>query len=339
MAFTKSRRQTLKAIVTTALAIKATRLSVGTAIAQDYPSKPVMLVIPYAVGGTTDIGGRLLGKQLEQHFDKPFVIENRPGASARIGASFVTRSTPDGYTLLYTVADPFSIIPHVFRNVPYDPLKDVTPITMIGSTPMGLVVSSKVPAKNVAELIKLAKDRPGSLTYGSWGIGSGGHVRTEAFASAAGVQLVHVPFQGSGPAFTALLGGHIDLMIVGVALAADNHKAGIVRMVAVDTKQRYPGLPDVPTFGEQGLPLDLAFWNGVLGPANMPTATVELLNSAINQVIQDPEFKRAADVAGLTVNEPGANGTGVSPSDVRAFYIAEYNRWGAIIRKANIVAE
>lgn len=334
-----SRRQAVKAMISTALITKVTGIGIGRAMADKYPTRPVTIVVPYAAGGTTDIGGRLLAKQLETHFGGTFIVENKPGASARFGAGFVVKSAPDGYTLIWTVADPFSIIPHIFRKLPYDALKDVTPIAMVGSTPMSVVVSSKVPAKDLQEFIKLAKERPDEFTYGSWGLGSGAHIRTEAFKSAAGIKLRHIPFQGSGPAFTALLGGHIDSMIVGTGLAAASHRSGVVKMLAVDTPERIKGIPDVPTFTELGIPLNLTFWNGVLGPANLTPQIVAALNGAINKIVQTAEFKRAADAIGLTVNAPGTNGTGMSAADVRKYYEAEYHRWGKVIREANIVIE
>jgi len=334
-----SRRQALQILSGGAFTIAFSSVHSGGAFAQEYPTKPVKLIVPYAAGGTTDVGARILGMQLEKYFGKGFVVENKPGASARLGAAFVVQSPPDGYTLIWTVADPFAIIPHIFKDVPYDALKDIVPVAMVGSTPMSLVINPKVPANSLAEFIKLAKAKPGSLTYGSWGVGSGAHIRTEAFKAAADVDLLHVPFQGSGPAFNALLGGHIDVMIVGAGLAAESHNAGKVKMLAVDTKERYPDVPGVPTFAEQGLPLDLTFWNGVLAPAKTPVPVLEMLNKAINQVIREPEFQKAATAAGLVVNAAGTGGTGVSLNEVKIFYDAEYKRWSDVIRKANISVE
>lgn len=322
-----------------AVAFGVLTLIAGTAASQQYPSKPIKIIVPYSAGGTTDVVARTVGKHLSERLKQPVVIENRPGASALMGTEYVGKSAADGYTLEYTVADPFSILPHLSRKIPYDALKDFSPVAMTGSVPIGLVVSANVPANSIVDLMRLAKERPGKLSYASWGVGSGSHIRMEAFKAFTKIDLLHVPYQGSGPAFAALAGGHVDLMMVGVGLAEPNHKAGKVKILAVDTTQRYPSLPEVPTLTEQDVPLNLTFWNGLIAPANVPEPIIALLNKEVNATLMDPQVRQELYKAGFVVGTPGVNGVGVPPQDVRKFFEDEYTRWGKIIRDAKIAAE
>ena len=187
------KRRALSTLLATAMVFGVPALIPGTAAAQQYPNKPIKIVVPYAAGGTTDVVARIIGKHLSDRLKQPVVIENRPGASARIGTEYVAKSAADGYTLEYTVADPFSVIPHIFRDVPYDALKDFTPVAMVGTAPMALVVSAKVPVNSLSDFVKLAKETPGKLSFGSWGMGSGAHIRTAAFMAYTKTDLLHVP--------------------------------------------------------------------------------------------------------------------------------------------------
>lgn len=263
------------------------------------------------------------------------IIENRFGASGMIGTQYVARAVPDGYTIQYTVADSHSVNPHVFQKIPYDALKDFTPVALVGSMPNVLAVSTKIPSKSLKEFIELAKLKPSKFTYASWGVGSGAHIRTEAFKEATGTELLHVPFQGSGPAFAAVIGGQIDLMMVPLSMAYAHVKSGKIRILGIDTLQRVAAAPEIPTFTEQGVPLTLAFWQGVLAPANTPDPVIKLLNSEINAMLDDPQAHEAITMAGVIIGSAGIS----SISDINQYMKSEYDRWGKVIKSAHITAE
>ncbi len=327
-----------KSVALLALALPVA-LAPFAAQAQAYPDKPIRMIVAWPPGGGTDGVARIVAKHLSERLKQPVVIENRSGASGQVGTEFVARSAPDGYTLQYTVADSHSINPHVFGKIRYDAQKEFTPVAVVGGMPNALVVSTNVPANTVAEFVKLAKDKPGKFTYSSWGMGSGGHIRMESYKAFAGIDLLHVPFQGSGPGFAAILGGQVDSMMVPVGLAESNYKAGKVKMLAVDTAQRMPGLPEVPTFAEQGVPLTFAFWQGVLAPAKVPEPIVSLLNREMNATLMDPAVRAELLKVGLVPGTPGVNGFGGTPQDVRQFLDSEYVRWGKTIQEAKIKVE
>lgn len=287
--------------------------------AAQYPDKPVKMIVAWPPGGGTDAVARIVAKHLSERLKQPVVIENRSGASGQVGSEYVARATPDGYTLQYTVADSHSINPHVFPKVRYDALKEFAPVAMTGSMPNALAVSTSVPANSVAEFIKLAKDKPGKLTFSSWGIGSGGHIRMQSFIDFTKADLLHIPFQGSGPGFAAVLGGQVDAMMVPLGLAESNYKAGKVKILAVDTAGRYPSVPEVPTFAEQGVPLSFSFWQGVLAPAKVPEPIISLLNKAVAETIADPVVRAELLKVGMVAGTPGQNGVGVPPAEVRKY--------------------
>lgn len=307
--------------------------------AAQYPDKPVRMIVAWPPGGGTDAVARIVAKHLSDRLKQPVVIENRSGASGQVGSEYVARAAPDGYTLQYTVADSHSINPHVFPKVRYDALKEFAPVAMTGSMPNALAVSTGVPANSVAEFVKLSKDRPGKLTFSSWGIGSGGHIRMQSFIDFTKADLLHVPFQGSGPGFAAVLGGQVDAMMVPLGLAESNFKAGKVKILAVDTATRYPSVPEVPTFAEQGVPLSFSFWQGVLAPAKVPEPIINLLNKAVTDTITDPAVRAELLKVGMVAGTPGQNGVGVPPSEVRKYFESEYTRWGKTIRDGNIKSE
>ena len=304
-----------------------------------YPDKPIKMIVAWAPGGGTDAVARIVARHLSERLKQPVTIENRAGASGQVGSEYVARAAPDGYTLQYTVADSHAINPHVFAKVRYDALKEFTPVAMTGSMPNALVVSTKVPANNLAEFIKLAKDKPGALSFSSWGMGSGGHIRMQSFTDFTKLSLLHVPFQGSGPGFTAVLAGQVDSMMVPLGLAETNYKAGKVKILAVDTPQRYASVPEIPTFNEQGIPLSFSFWQGVLAPAKVPDNVVNVLNREINALIVDPAVREELLKVGMVAGTPGQSGVGVAPAEVRKYFDAEYVRWGKTIRDGNIKGE
>jgi tripartite-type tricarboxylate transporter receptor subunit TctC len=306
-------------------------LGIQTAQAE-YPDKPIRIVVAYPAGGATDVITRLIGVRLGERLKQPVVVENRPGASGMIGSDFVAKSAPDGYTFIYTAADTHSINPHVYTKIAYDARRDFTPVALAGYNPFALVVKPGLPAANVSEFIKLAKERPGQLTFASWGVGSSGHAGMEMFNGFAKIQLLHVPFQGAAPAIGAVMGGQVDAMMVPLTLAEPNHRAGKVRILAVATPKRSAGAPDVPTLTEQGVPLSVGPWQGLLGPANLPPAVVTLVNREVNAVLSDPQMREQLLKSGLEV------ATG-SPQEFKTLLDSEYDRWGKTIREANIRAE
>jgi tripartite-type tricarboxylate transporter receptor subunit TctC len=253
-----------------------------------------------------------------------------------VGTEYVARAVPDGYTIQYTVADSHSINPHVFPKVRYDALKDFTPVALVGSMPNALVVNpQKVSSKTLTEFVKLARENPGKFTYSTWGVGSGGHIRTEAFKEVTQTDLLHVPYQGSGPAFAAVVGGQVDVTMVPLSLAYANAKAGKVRILGVDTLQRVADAPEIPTFTEQGVPLTLAFWQGVLVPAKTPEPIVAILNREMSAVLADPEARAAISKAGVIIGGAGIS----SINDINTYMQNEYTRWGKVIKSAHITAE
>lgn len=303
--------------------------------AGDYPKAPIKMVVAWPAGGGTDTVARVVARHLGDRLGQPVVVDNRGGASGMIGTESVARSAPDGYTIQYTVADSHSINPHVFPKVSYDAKQDFIPVAVTGSMPSAIVVNPKFPAKTLAEFVAYAKKNPGKVTYSSWGVGSGGQIRMEALTSHAGIELLHVPYQGSGPALNALIANTVDAMMVPVGLAAGHVKSGAARMLAVDTPQRIETVPDVPTFAEQGVPLNLAFWQGVLVPAKTDPAIIRKLNAAVNDMLRDPKAKADLWKVGMVAGSMGV----LSVEQTKAFMEKEFDRWGKVIRDANIRAQ
>jgi len=249
-----------------------------------------------------------------------------------IGTEYVSAAAPDGYTIQYTVADSHSVNPHLFPAIRYDAVNGFVPVAVVGYNPCALIVNSKKGINSLDELIKAAKAVPGQLTFATWGIGSGGHVRMAGLMDAAGISFLHVPFQGSGPALAAVASGQIDAMIVPAGMAKVQAEAGRVRMLAIDTTKRVDIVPDVKTYDEQGFAINLRFWNAIFAPKGTPAAIVERLNSALNTALSKPEAR--ADLARIGMERLliGDSGT----VDARNYLDAEFTRWGKVIRSANI---
>ena len=323
----RARRTMLMATVGIALVAAS-----GLAAAAEYPEKPIKIIVAYPAGGATDVIARLIGARLGERLKQSVVVENRPGASGMIGSDFVAKSPADGYTLIYTAADTHSLNPHVFTKIAYDAKREFTPVALSGYNPFALIVKTALPITHVAQFVALAKERPGKLTFASWGIGSSSHVGMEMFKENAKIDLLHVPFQGAAPAITAVMGAQSDAMMVPLTLAEPNHRAGKVRMIAVATARRSAGAPDVSTLTEQAVPLTIAPWQGFLAPANLPTAIVALLNREINAVLSDPQVREQLLKSGLEV-------TTSTPQEFKNFLDAEYERWGKTIREAKIKIE
>ena len=309
-------------------------LSVAPVMAQEYPTRPIRMVVAWPAGGGTDSVARVIAKHLSDRLKQPVTVENKGGASGMVGTEFVARAEPDGYTVQYTVADSHSINPHVFANVRYNALTDFMPVSMVGSMPNALIVSPDVPANTVSEFIALAKANPGKYAYGSWGIGSGGHIRMEAFNRFAGIDTLHVPYQGSGPALTGVVSGQVQAMMAPFGLAEAMWRAGRVKMLAVDTPARMPKADNVGTFNEQGVPLSFSFWQGLLVPAKTPLPIVERLNREMTAILNDPAAIAALAQVGVTVGTMGI----MTVNESRKYFDSEFDRWGKVIRDAKITA-
>jgi tripartite-type tricarboxylate transporter receptor subunit TctC len=279
----------LKQIV--AVAVAAFSISLNTAQAETFPSKPIHLIVPFAAGGGVDICARVIGQRMSESLGQPVIVENRPGAGTIVGAEYVARSAPDGYTIMMTTNGQ-TILPSLYK-LPFDPVKDFTPVSMAVSYPFLLVVNPSVPAKSLQELIGLAKGAPGHMNYGSAGVGTAPNLAMEMLKHDAGVNIVHIPYKGNGPVTVALLGGEIQMMLDTMAGPMPSIRAGKLRPVAITSAVRSALLPDVPTFKESGIP-DYVFegWNGVFAPAGTPDDVVERIRGEIVKALANPEVMK-----------------------------------------------
>src|SRR5262249_50295661 len=264
----------------------------AAASAQDYPSKPVRIVVPYAAGGGTDALARFLANGLETRLGQPFIIENRPGQGTATGATYVARSAPDGYTLLAATSSTLAFNPSVYRKLAYDPLTDFSLISLIAAVPFVLVVNPSVPANSVLELVKLAKSRPGELSYASGGVGAPHHVYMELFKSGSGADIKHIPYRGGGPALNDVVAGHVPIMFGDVGPVTPLHHSGRVRALGVTVGKRVETIPEVPTLVEAGLAgYEANSWQSMVAPANLPTPVLSALHRAPTGVLSEPATK------------------------------------------------
>ena len=263
----------------------------GPALAQDYPTKPVRLVVPNPPGGTTDILSRLVAEELTKTWPHPVVVEYKSGGAGYSGADFAAKSDPDGYTIIMQPAS-HATGPSIYKDLPYDPIADFAPVTLVASVPNVLIVNPDVPANSVEELIALAKSKPGELNFGSGGVGAITHLSGELFKQSTGVEMVHIPYAGSAPAITDLLGGQIEMMFENLPGAMGHIQAGRLRPLAVTSPERAVALPDVPTVAEAGVPgYEAVSWFGILAPAGTPEEIIDKLNTDIVAVIKKPEIQ------------------------------------------------
>ena len=280
--------------------------SVACAFAQAaYPDKPIHLIVPYPPGGPADTMGRAFGSKLSVALGQPVIVENRPGAGGGVGSAAVAKSAPDGYTLLVGSAGTHAINPAVYANLPYDPLKDFAPVTQLATSGLVLVVTPKLPAKNVKELIELAKAKPGEITFGSPGNGSSPHLAGELLASMSGVRMQHVPYKGSAPALIDVIGGRINFMIDALPTLLPQIKAGTVRAIAWSGPARSKLIPEVPTLAESGVPgYQVVVWFGLFAPAGTPRDVVNRLNAETGKILKLPEVKEILSGYDLTPSTP-----------------------------------
>ena len=304
----------------------------ANSIAQSYPTRTVRVLVPYAPGGGSDILGRMLSPKVSEELGQQFVIDNRPGGNATIGTQMTARAAPDGYTI-GVVDNAFTTNPSLFRNLPYDALKDFAPVTVMASSPFILLVHPSLPVKTAKELVALAKARPGQLTFASAGGGTGSHLSMELFRVVTGISLIHVPYKGAGPAVTGILSGEATIFFALPAAMTQHVKAGKARALAVTDARRYPGLPDVPTLVEAGIQgVDAnPFW-GVVAPAGTPAAIIDRLHVAYAKHINAEDMrKRLVGMAFV----PVAN----TPSEFAAFIKADAAKWDKVIQSAGIQAQ
>jgi len=324
----QSRIPVLRALGGTALALVA-----GLAPAQNYPNKPIRMVSPFAAGGGVDFTARFIGQKISEGLGQTVVVENRAGAGGAIGTEFVAKAPPDGYTLLLGSAGPMTILPGLTAKLPYDPLKDFAPITLVTSMPFVLVVHPSLPVKTVKELLALARAKPGQLNFGSPGNGTTTHLAEELLKMSANVDMVHVPYKGVAPALTDLLAGQVQFMSGDLSTVMPQVRAGKLRAIAVTSSKRSAQVPDLPTIAEGGLPgYDASGWFGVLAPAATPVDLVTRLHAVIVKGISTPEAReRLASLGGDVV--------GNTPAEYAVFLRADLAKWSKLIKTIGLKAE
>ncbi len=312
------------------VAVIAAFTAIAPAAAQDYPTRPVRFIVPFAPGGNTDVQGRLIAQKLTEIWNQQVVVDNRAGAGGTLGVEMLAKAPADGYTIALASFGNILVGPSLFPKLGYDPLKDLSPVVLVSQPPGLLVVNPGLPVKNVAELITYAKANPGKLNYGSAGNGTWNHLFAEHFKALTGIQMTHIPYKGANPAVTDVMSGQIQLSFGPFPAALPQIKSGRLRVLGVTSAQRSPLLPEVPTVAESGLPgYSAATWFAVLAPAKTPQAIITKLNRDINTVLARPEVKAAFAADGT---EP-AGGT---PEQLRESMRSGIKQWGELVRKLGI---
>jgi tripartite-type tricarboxylate transporter receptor subunit TctC len=302
----------------------------AAAHAQTWPTKPVRMIIPFPPGGTTDILARVAAQKLSEAFGQQVVPDNRAGAAGNIGTELVAKAPPDGYTLVTAPGSTLTIHPSLYAKLGFDPLRDFAPVTILAAVPNLLVVHPSLPARNVKELIALAKAKPGQLNYASTGAGQSTHLSMELFKTMAGVKITHVPYKGSAPAVTDLLGGHVSLMFDNMPSALPHVKAGKLRGLAVSSVKRSPSAPDIPTVAESALPgFEVSVWFAVLAPAATPKPIVERLNQVLVKALQAPDVRER-------LASQGAEPIGNTPEQFTQQMKRDLAKWAKVVKDADI---
>jgi len=304
-------------------------------IAQTYPAKPIRIVVPFAAGGITDVLARALGQRLTEAWKQQVVIENKPGgASGQVGTEFAARAIPDGYTLLVTADATLITNQHIYSKLPYDPITDFVSITGLGISPQALVVHPSVPARTVQDLVEIAKKRPGEINYGTFGIGTSGHLNIVLLESMTGTRFTPVHYRGAAPAVTDTIGGHIQMLIVSIGLVAQPWQAGQLKVLGFGSSARIPQYPDVPTLAESGLPgYEAGSWYGLLAPKGTPDDIVAKINTETRRIFGDPQFRERALAPSFIYPITS------SPAEFAARIRRDSDIWGKIVRDANVKAE
>jgi tripartite-type tricarboxylate transporter receptor subunit TctC len=300
----------------------------GAAPAQDYPTQPVKLVVPFPAGGGTDALARWFAKGLEAKFGQPFVVENRAGSGTTLGAGFVARAVPDGYTIMLGTSSTYAIAPNVYKKVPFDPVKDFAPIALVSEVPFVLVVNPSLPVKSVAELVALVRSKAGAMSYASAGIGTQHHVNGELLKTLTGIAMTHVPYRGGGPALQDVVAGHVPIYFGDVSTVMPLARAGKIRALALTISQRLEAFPDVPTMHEAGIEnYNASAWQAVVAPAGTPPAIIARLNQALLEVVNSPETR-------TRFHELGLRPLTSTPDELGAFMRSELVRWGKVVEAA-----
>ena len=304
--------------------------ALGPATAQEpgYPSRPVRIIVAFPVGGLLDTVSRIVGDKLTTVLGQQFIIESRPGAGGTLATAAVARAEPDGYTLMM-INDNHAVNPSVFKNIPYDSVKDFAPIGFVGSAPMVLSANARLPVRSVQDLIELARQQPGKISYASVGIGSASHLAGELFAAKAGVRMLHVPFRGGAPAINDLVAGHVDTMFVTAVVGGQHMKTGALTPLALAASARFETLPEVPTMAEAGYPLEAAYWFGLAAPAGTPPAVLARLESALTQVLAMPDLRKRMTEMGAVVTPLGSRQFG-------DYIRTEMDKWADVIVQNSI---
>jgi tripartite-type tricarboxylate transporter receptor subunit TctC len=295
----------------------------GAALAQAYPNKPIRVVIPFGAGGSTDVLVRVVTARLTEALNQQIVVDNRTGAGGLIGSEIAAKSNADGYTLLGT-GTPHSIVPNLYKTIPYRPIEDFAPIMQVASQPYGVVVHPSLGVNSFKDLIALAKKEPGKHNYASSGQGGAMHLFQAKYLNMAGVDVVHVPYKGSGPVRSDLLGGQIKIGCIGLSSILPHHKAGQLKILAVTTAKRAPVLPDVPSIAETLPGYDASLWTGFLAPAGTPAAVISRLHKEISKLMQSDEMNKAYDKLGTDV-------VATDPKAFDKFLRSEYATWGKVV--------
>src|ERR1700722_9801286 len=321
------------ALLCTAAFVLGVCLELERAQAQPFPNRAITLVIPFAPGGSTSIVGRVIADKMSQLLGQSIVVDNRAGAGGTFGTKIVAKSDPDGYTILLGYTGTLAIGPSLYKNVGYDPRKDFAPIGMIGNAPNSLVVHPSLPVKTVADLIAYAKAHPGKVNFGSAGAGTVSHITGEYFARAAGIALVHIPYKGTGPALTDLLGGHIPMAFAPIPAAHANVSAGLLRALAVTSVTRSSLLPDVPTMSEAGLPgFDASLYYGLVAPAGTPRPVIDRLNKELRAALASDDVKKQLGLDGTEIT-PG------TPEDYADFIDKDERKWSELVKSSGVEQE
>ena len=318
-----------------AVALAAACTCVGLAARAEWPEKPVKIIVPFAAGGGTDIMGRLIAERLSAILKQPFVVENKAGAGATLGADLVAKSPPDGYTLLMGTSAEMTIGPNMIQTAKYNPAKDFYPVAHVGTSPNVILAHPSFPPKDVKELIAYARANPDKVSYGSGGSGTGPHLSGELLKSMGKFPMMHIPYKGSGPAITDLLAGQTQLMIITIAPALPLIQAGKARAVAVTSAKRAAAMPDVPTVAEAGLSgYEAVTWYALLAPAGIPRDIAEKLHGAVQGILTDPEVLKRMNVLGI---EPGDGKLFGAAMQERIS--TELARWGQLVREVGVKAD
>ncbi|HSQ05438.1 MAG TPA: tripartite tricarboxylate transporter substrate binding protein [Burkholderiales bacterium] len=298
--------------------------------AQTYPSKPIRLVIPYPPGGGSDTIARPLAQKLTEHLGQQVIIDNRGGAGGNVGMEMAARSAPDGYTIVLALTAQLAVNVSLYRKLPYDPLRDYAPITLLGNGPYILVAHPSLPVKSVRELIVFAKAHPGQIAYSSSGNGSGGHLAMELLKTMTGIDLVHIPYKGGGPALVDLLAGQVQLLFSTQVAATPHIEAGRIRALAMSTARRSALLPQIPTLAEAGVPgYDSGVWYAILAPAGTPRDIVNKLNAEIVRALILPDYRKLLMIAGI-------DAIGSTPDELTAFIKSEIAKYAKVVKDAKV---